>query len=73
MDRYELRIGGELGKRRRHDLGCEPGGTAPAGQSRLVTEPLDRSALYGLLTRMRDAGIDLIAVQRINPHDEGDT
>ena len=26
MDRYELRIAGELGKRRRHDLGCDPGG-----------------------------------------------
>ena len=73
MNRYELRIAGELGERRRHDLGCEPGGAAPAGQSRLVTQPLDQAGLFGLLARLRDAGVELIAVERIQPNHQGDT
>jgi len=72
MDRYEFRIAGELGERRRHDLGCEPAGMAPAGQSRLVTRPLDQAGLFGLLARLRDAGVELIAVERIRPEDQGD-
>ena len=73
MDRYELRIAGELGKRRCHDLGCEPAGTASAGQSRLVTQPLDQAGLFGLLARLRDAGVELIALERIASHRQGDT
>ena len=73
MDRYELRIAGELGKRRCQDLGCEPAGTTSAGQSRLVTQPLDQAGLFGLLARLRDAGVELIALERLAPHRQGDT
>ena len=73
MDRYELRIAGELGKRRRQDLGCAPAGTAPAGQSRLVTQPLDQAGLFGLLARLRDSGVELIALERVASNRQGDT
>jgi hypothetical protein len=73
MDRYELRIAGELGLRRRQDLGCEPGGIAPAGQSALVTQPLDQAGLFGLLARLRDSGVELIAIERIRPQHHGGT
>lgn len=73
MDRYELRITGELAERRRRDLGCEPGGRAATGQSRLVTGPLDQAGLYGLLARLRDAGVELIDVRRISRQDQGGT
>ena len=71
MDRYELRIAGELGVRRRLDLGCRARST-DVGESRLVTPPLDQAALFGLLARLRDAGIELIAVTRISTKDQGD-
>ena len=73
MDRYELRIWGELGNRRCQDLGCEPAGTAPSGESRLVTQPLDQAGLFGLLARLRDAGVELIALERVAPNRQGDT
>ena len=73
MDRYELRIAGELGTHRCRDLGCEPVRTAWAGQSRLVTQPLDQAGLFGLLARLRDAGVELIALERAAPNRQGDT
>jgi hypothetical protein len=71
MNRYELRIAGELGDRRRRALGCEAAGPAIAGESRLLTRPLDQAGLFGLLASLRDAGIELISIQRIQPTEQG--
>ena len=37
----------------------------PGDKSLLVFAALDQAALYGLLTRLRDAGLDLIAVEHV--------
>lgn len=64
MDRYEITLDTEVDERRSRDLGCERiAGSAP-GTSRLRTLPLDQAGLHGLLRRVRDAGLGLVAVSR---------
>lgn len=65
MDRYEVTLDTEIGERRSRDLGCECLAPSTAGTSRLVTSPLDQAGLHGLLRRLRDAGLGLVAVNRI--------
>jgi hypothetical protein len=64
MDRYEIQVAGHLDRRRATSLGCDGLRTLPGGDSRLTFLAVDRAALYGLLTRLRDAGLELIAVER---------
>ena len=65
MDCYEIRVAGHLGPRRARALGCAELRLLPGGGSLLVFVAADQAALYGLLTRLRDAGIELIAAQRV--------
>ena len=64
MERYEIRVAGRLGPRRAKALGCEELRLLPHGGSLLVFAAVDQAALYGLLTRLRDAGLELEAVER---------
>ena len=64
MDRYEIRVAGHLDARRARSLGCEDLRLLPDGGSLLVFMASDQAALYGLLARLRNAGIELIAVDR---------
>lgn len=64
MDRYEIRVAGHLSQRRAHALGCEQLRLLPGGDSLLLFAALDQAALYGLLTRLRDAGLELVAAER---------
>ena len=64
VDRYEIRVAGQLSQRRAHALGCEELRLLPDGDSLLVLAAVDQAALYGLLTRLRDAGLELIAAKR---------
>lgn len=64
MDRYEIRVAGHLDQRRAHALGCEELRVLPGGDSLLAFTAVDQAALYGLLTRLRDAGLELIAAGR---------
>lgn len=65
MDRYEIRVAGHLDQRRAKSLGCEEVRLLPGGDSLLIFRAVDQAALYGLLTRLRDAGLGLIAAERM--------
>ena len=65
MDRYGIRVAGHLDQRRAHALGCEELRLLPGGVSLLVFGAVDQAALYGLLTRLRDAGLELVAAERV--------
>ena len=65
MDRYEIRVAGHLDQRRAKSLGCEELRLLPGGDSLLIFRAVDQAALYGLLTRLRDAGLGLIAAERM--------
>jgi hypothetical protein len=64
MDRYEIRVAGHLDQRHARFLGCDDLLLLPGGGSLLVLAAADQAALYGLLARLRDAGLGLIAVER---------
>ncbi len=66
MDRYEIRVAGHLDPRRARFLGCEELRLLPGGDSLLIFAAVDQAALYGLLTRLRDAGLELIGAERIS-------
>ncbi len=65
MDRYEIRVAGHLDQRRAHSLGCEELRLLPGGDSLLAFVAVDQAAVYGLLTRLRDAGLELVAAERV--------
>ncbi len=61
MERYEIRVAGPISRRRAAALGCEVEQVA-SDESLLVFAAVDETALYGLLSRLRDAGLALVAV-----------
>jgi hypothetical protein len=65
MDHYEIQVVGHLDQRRAHALGCELLRLLPDGRSVLTFAAVDQAALYGLLARLRDAGLELVATGRI--------
>ena len=67
MNRYEIRVAGHLDARRARAFGCDDCRWLEDGDSVLTFESIDQSATYGLLARLRDAGLELVAVERIGP------
>jgi hypothetical protein len=65
MNRYEIRVVGHLDARRAHALGAEECRWLPDGVSLLVVTAIDQAATYGLLARLRDAGLELVSVVRV--------
>ena len=69
---YRIRIRGQLDERwQRRFTGltlsvCENGDTVISGTL------VDQSALHGVLNRIRDLGLELISVRRINAADDSD-
>jgi hypothetical protein len=64
--RYTVTVQGRLGERFRATfpgVSIEP----EPGHTRLVTEPFDQGQLHGLLSRVRDFGLDLLAVEAMPP------
>ena len=64
--RYTVTVQGRLGTRFAHTF---PGATITPGpgDTRLLTEPFDQAQLHGLLNRIRDFGIDILAVEATFP------
>ena len=67
MNRYEIRVVGHVDLRRARSLGFEDCRWLPDGDSILVGIAVDQAATYGLLARLRDAGLDLVAIGRMPP------
>ncbi len=65
MEHYEIEVVGHLDRRRARALGCELRRLLPGGRSVLRFAAPDQAALYGLLARLRDAGLELVAAGRI--------
>jgi hypothetical protein len=65
MNRYEIRVAGHIDQRRATALGCTELRLLPDGGSQLVFVAADQAAFYGLMTRLRDAGIELVEVRRV--------
>jgi len=66
MNRYEIRVVGHLDARRARALGAVDWRHLPDGDSVLVVAAADQAATYGLLARLRDAGLELVAVTRLS-------
>ena len=64
MKRYEIQVVGHIEPRRARSLGCDAVRPLECGQSVLTFAAVDQSALYGLLGRLRDLGIELVTLQR---------
>jgi hypothetical protein len=73
VERYEIQVVGHIEARRVHALGCEEMRALPSGDGVLIFAAPDQAALYGLLTRLRDAGLALVAVRRVEESDPRST
>jgi hypothetical protein len=62
---YTIRINGRLGATM---LTAFPAlASRPQGAHTVLTGPLDRSALYGVLAEVEALGLDLLEVRRLTP------
>lgn len=66
MNRYEIRVVGHLDARWARVLGAENLRLLTEGDSVLVVSAVDQAAIYGLLARVRDAGLELVAISRLS-------
>jgi len=64
---YELRIRGHLDARWATTLGVRSLVRAAGGVTVLQSRAVDQPALHGLLQQLRDLGLPLISVTRIEP------
>lgn len=65
-DIYEIRIKGHLSCRRISILEGWQVKHQPNGETLLSGPVLDQAALYGILNRLRDLGVTLLAVMRVD-------
>jgi hypothetical protein len=65
---YELRLRGRLDARWAATLGVETLVHEAGGITLLQSRPVDQPALHGLLQQLRDLGLPLISVTRIEPN-----
>lgn len=61
MTRYEIQVAGHLDQRRARALGAETCRHLPDGRSALQITVVDAAATYGLIARLRDAGLELVS------------
>lgn len=70
MEHYEIVIKGHLDRRWAHTLADLDMTLLPSGETRLSGSIVDQAALRGILTRLLDLNLVLVAVTRLeNPAD----
>jgi hypothetical protein len=70
--RYEIRIKGHLNPQWADWFGNASVALEDNGETLLTCTVIDQAALYGLLRKVRDLGMPLISVVRVEP-DQDDT
>ena len=68
---YQIRVKGHLDERRVHSLGEMKVTHTPGGETVLTGLMADQAALYGMLNRLRDLGIPLLAVNIVDTSQSG--
>jgi hypothetical protein len=71
MHRYELTLSRAVGPRLAASLGGSPAGDGRRPAPVLLTGELDAAGLFGLFRRLRDAGLEIVAVRRLPTDLEG--
>jgi hypothetical protein len=67
-DRYEIRVRGVLDSRWSDWFdGLELTSDQAGGETRIAGPVADQAALHGLLAKIRDLGLPLLSVRRIDP------
>ena len=66
MNRYEIVIQGYIDQRREDWFAGLEITQLPGGRSLLAGEVVDQAALYGILNRIRDMGLNLLSIKRIS-------
>jgi hypothetical protein len=66
MNRYEITVIGRLEARRARALGAAGFRSLCAGRTVLLFESIDQAATYGLLARLRDAGLELVSLELVS-------
>ena len=69
--KYHIRIEGELGQEWADWFGGTAIAREPGGVLLLTCAVADQSALYGLLRKLRDLGLPLLSVNRIDDGPQG--
>jgi hypothetical protein len=69
--KYHIRIEGELGQEWADWFGGSAIAREADGVTRLTCAELDQAALHGLLRRLRDLGLPLLSINRIDDSPEG--
>jgi hypothetical protein len=62
MTRYEIQVRGQVQARWARALGAEACRHLPDGRSVLTVEAVDAPAVYGLIARLRDSGLELVSL-----------
>ncbi len=72
VPRYEIRLQGHLDARSAERFAGMVVKLLAGGETQLVGPVADQAALYGILDRIRDMGVPLLAVHRLTPSGAGD-
>jgi hypothetical protein len=73
MPVYEIRVKGHLDSRWSEWFGGSEITNLQNGEAMLSADIVDQAALHGLLTRVRDLGLPLVGVRRLDPLGEQDS
>lgn len=65
MANYEVIIRGHLDPKRRHWFEGMTLTPLPTGETRITGDLRDQSALHGILSRIRDLGLELVLVRQM--------